>query len=108
VCSSDLDELLKPGDTLTMGEVTWNVLDTSGHTKGGLSFYCPQESVVMTGDALFCGSIGRSDIPDGDGELLIENIRNNLMTLPDNTRVLPGHGPETTIGAEKRSNPFLQ
>ena len=107
IVSPPADEILNPGDTLKMGEFTWNVLDTSGHTKGGVSFYCPEESVVITGDALFFGSIGRSDIPGGDGERLLENIRNNLMTLPDDTRVLPGHGPETTIGAEKRSNPFI-
>ena len=99
IVSPPADEILNPGDTLKMGEFTWNVLDTSGHTKGGVSFYCPEESVVMTGDALFNGSIGRSDIPGGDGKRLIDNIRNNLMTLPDETRVLPGHGPETTIGA---------
>ena len=107
IVSPPADEILNPGDTLKMGEFTWNVLDTSGHTKGGVSFYCPEKAVVMTGDALFNGSIGRSDIPGGDGKRLIENIRNNLMTLPDETRVLPGHGPETTIGAEKRNNPFI-
>lgn len=107
IVSPHADEIINPGDTLELGEFTWNVLDTSGHTKGGISFYCPQESVVMSGDALFFGSIGRTDIPDGDTAQLLDNIRKNLMTLPDDTRVLPGHGPETTIGAEKRNNPFI-
>lgn len=99
--------LLNPGDELAMDEWTWSVLDTSGHTPGGVSYYCPPAGVVVTGDALFRGSIGRTDIPDGDGERLIDNIRENLLTLPGQTRVLPGHGSETTIAAETQGNPFL-
>ncbi|MCK5113832.1 MAG: MBL fold metallo-hydrolase [Phycisphaerae bacterium] len=107
IVSPPADVLINPGDTFEMGGSEWKVLDTAGHTPGGVSFYCPQAGVVFTGDALFCGSIGRSDIPNGNSTLLLENIRNNLMTLPDDTRVLPGHGPETTIGEERRSNPFI-
>ena len=103
----DPDELLTPGEVLHMGSLEWVVLDTSGHTPGGLSFYCPAEGVVFCGDALFAGSIGRTDIPRGDHERLIENIRRNLMSLPDETRAYPGHGPETTIDRERKSNPYL-
>ena len=103
----DPDELLAPGEVLHMGPLAWEVLDTSGHTPGGLSFYCPEEGVVFCGDALFADSIGRTDIPRGDHERLIENIRRNLLSLPDETRVYPGHGPETTIGRERKSNPYL-
>lgn len=102
------DELINPGDEIPFGDIIWKVLDTAGHTPGGVSFYCPQEGVVITGDALFASSIGRSDIPGGDGELLVANIRKNLLPLPDDTRVYPGHGPETTIAAERKTNPYLQ
>ncbi len=102
------DVLINPGDELKLGEFVWQVLDTAGHTAGGVSFYCEQASVVITGDALFAGSIGRSDIPGGDGLLLVDNIRKNLLTLPDDTRVYPGHGPATTIAAERKNNPFLR
>ncbi len=103
----DPDELLAPGQILHMGMLDWEVLDTSGHTQGGLSFHCPAEGVVFCGDALFAESVGRTDIPCGDHERLIENIRRNLLSLPDETRVFPGHGPATTIGRERKNNPFL-
>lgn len=90
-----------------MGALVWRVLDTSGHTPGGVSFYCEQESVVITGDALFERSIGRTDLPGSDRDRLLSNIRRHLLGLPANTRVLPGHGPATTIGVEKLENPFL-
>jgi glyoxylase-like metal-dependent hydrolase (beta-lactamase superfamily II) len=102
------DDLLQPGQELMLGDLAWKILDTSGHTPGSVSYYCPSEKVVLTGDALFAGSVGRTDLPDGSGERLVENIRRNLLSLPDDTRVLPGHGPETTIGAERRENPYLR
>lgn len=101
------DELLMPGQTLTLGNSLWQVLDTSGHTEAGVSFYCASEDVVITGDALFAGSIGRTDIPGGDTQKLVFNIRENLLSLPGKTRVFSGHGPETTIAAEQHSNPYL-
>jgi len=101
------DELIRPGLTLYCGDSAWQVLDTSGHTPGGVSFYCADAAVVLTGDSLFAGSVGRTDIPDANEERLLKNIRENLLALPANTRVLPGHGGETTIGRQKRSNPFL-
>jgi hydroxyacylglutathione hydrolase len=99
-------ELLRPGQTLQMDDLAWQVLDTSGHTPGGMSYYCPAEGVVFTGDSLFAGSIGRTDIPNGDGDRLLDNIRRHLLKLPDETRIYPGHGPATTIGREKQTNPF--
>jgi len=108
ISSPEAEEILRPGDELNFGPLTWQVLDTAGHTPGGVSFYCPSAGVVLTGDALFSGSIGRTDIPNGDAELLLENIRKNLLTLPGETRVYPGHGPATTIAAELANNPYLQ
>ncbi|MFP4140065.1 MAG: MBL fold metallo-hydrolase [Planctomycetota bacterium] len=102
------DRLVNPGDTLEAGGVSWNVLDTAGHTPGGVSFYAPEHAVVLTGDALFAGSVGRTDLPQADTEQLITSIGAALLTLPGDTRVLPGHGNETTIAREKASNPFLQ
>jgi glyoxylase-like metal-dependent hydrolase (beta-lactamase superfamily II) len=101
------DELFHPGDTLTLGELAWQVLDTSGHTPGGVSLHCAAERIVITGDALFAGSVGRSDIPGADGARLVRNIWEQLLTLPDDTRVLAGHGGETTIGRERASNYYL-
>ena len=102
------DQQVRPGDTVSMGEWAWQVLDTSGHTSGGVSYYCAEAGLAIVGDALFAGSIGRSDIPGGDGARLIANIRDHLLCLPDDTRVLPGHGPETDIGTERQTNPFLR
>ena len=90
-----------------MGAVTWRVLEVPGHTPGGLCFYCPAASVVITGDTLFAAGIGRADLPGGDPHRLVESIRTVLLALPEETRVLPGHGPPTTIGAERESNPYL-
>jgi glyoxylase-like metal-dependent hydrolase (beta-lactamase superfamily II) len=101
------DELIHPGDLLTCGESVWQILDTSGHTPGGVSFYCEKSSAAIVGDALFAGSIGRCDLPGGDMARLAANIRKSLLTLPPETRVLPGHGEETTVGREKLSNPYL-
>lgn len=101
------DELIQLGDVLTCGRSVWRVLDTSGHTPGGVSFYCEESGAAIVGDALFAGSIGRCDLPGGDLPRLLANIRKNLLPLPPETRVLPGHGEETTVGREKQSNPYL-
>ena len=108
VTAPQADEMIQPEQTLELGDSSWKVLDTSGHTRGGVSFYCARSSVVIVGDALFANSIGRTDIPGASSDRLIDNIKNNLLTLPDETRVLPGHGPETTIGTEKQINPFVR
>jgi glyoxylase-like metal-dependent hydrolase (beta-lactamase superfamily II) len=98
---------LPHGATLELDGTAWNVLDVSGHSPGGRALYCAEHKVVIVGDALFAGSIGRTDFPSSNGPQLMRNIRMNLMSLPDDTRVLSGHGPETTIGRERRTNPFV-
>jgi hydroxyacylglutathione hydrolase len=98
---------LSPGDELTLDGTSWRVLDVSGHSPGGRALYGASLGLAFVGDALFQGSVGRVDFPHSDGPRLLRNIREQLLTLPDETRVLSGHGPETTIGRERRSNPFL-
>jgi glyoxylase-like metal-dependent hydrolase (beta-lactamase superfamily II) len=94
--------------SLELGGIEIKVLDTSGHTRGGVSYYLPGEAVVFTGDALFAGSIGRTDIPGGSASRLLRNIRDNLLGLDKITRVFPGHGPATSVEQEARSNPFFR
>lgn len=101
------DAFVKEGDHITEGAIDLEVLETPGHTPGGLSFYDKKEGLVFTGDTLFQGSVGRTDFPGGSMTTLLTSIRSELFTLPDTTHVLPGHGEPTTIGAEKRTNPFL-
>jgi glyoxylase-like metal-dependent hydrolase (beta-lactamase superfamily II) len=84
------------------------VIHTPGHTPGSICLLFPQQHLLLAGDTLFAGSIGRTDLPGGDGRQILRSLRDRLMVLADTTRVLPGHGPETTIGEEKQSNPFLQ
>jgi hydroxyacylglutathione hydrolase len=98
---------LPPGETLALDGSRWEIRDTSGHSPGGRSFYCSEAGIVFVGDALFAGSVGRVDFPHSDGDRLIRNIHEQLMTLPDETRVISGHGPETTIGRERTTNPFI-
>lgn len=98
---------LQPGETLDLDGSRWEILDTSGHSPGGRSLYCRELGIAFVGDALFAGSVGRVDFPHSDGDRLIRNIREQLMTLPDETRILSGHGPETTVGRERRTNPFI-
>jgi len=107
VRAPEADVLVSPGETLTVGDSQWLVLDTAGHTPGGVSYYCQAAGAVLVGDALFAGSIGRTDLPGADTEQLLGNIARSLLSLPPETAVLPGHGPATTIGAEIASNPFL-
>ena len=105
VSSPPADRYVKHGDTITAGEVSLKVLHTPGHTPGGISLL--EQGMVFTGDALFAGSIGRTDFPGGDLTTLLRSIKTNLMTLPDDTKVFSGHGPASTIGDERRDNPFL-
>ncbi len=100
------DILLKDGDSLDAGNLHFSVIHTPGHTQGGICLLI--DGVLFSGDTLFNSSVGRSDMPGGNGGQLIKAIFARLLTLPDETVVLPGHGPETTIGAERRSNPFLR
>lgn len=101
------DELLAEGQVLEIGRVAVHVLFTPGHAPGHVSFYLPDHGVVFAGDVLFQQGIGRTDLPGGDMGLLLRSIREKLLPLPEETQVLPGHGPATTIGQEKRGNPFL-
>ncbi len=98
------DQTVQDGDTLQFGEITLTVLHTPGHTPGGISLHT--DGMVFVGDTLFAGSIGRTDFPGGDFDTLISSIRNKLYPLGDRVIVYTGHGPETTIGREKRFNPF--
>ena len=92
---------------ITFGSHTFSVLPTPGHTPGGISFYCKKENVVFTGDSIFRHSIGRTDFPYGDEELLLCKLKENIMTLPEDTKILPGHGHPTSVGEEERENPFF-
>ncbi|AJG98360.1 MBL fold metallo-hydrolase [Clostridium beijerinckii] len=96
---------LKEGDTVSLGNNIIKVIETAGHTAGGICFLVNDE--LFTGDTLFQGSIGRSDFPGGNGAQLIKNIKEKLLPLGDSVKVYPGHGPASTIGYEKRNNPFL-
>lgn len=98
------DLMVKDGDEIKFGEITLKVIHTPGHSPGGISLY--SDGIVFVGDTLFAGSIGRTDFPGGDFDTLISSIRKKLFVLGDDVRVLAGHGPETTIGAEKKYNPF--
>jgi hydroxyacylglutathione hydrolase len=97
-------------DALTIGLATMpaQVLHTPGHTPGSICLLFPDQHLLLAGDTLFAGSIGRTDLPGGDRQQILRSLRDRLLVLPDTTRVLPGHGPETTIGEERHSNPFLQ
>lgn len=99
---------LKDGDVITFGESSLKVFYTPGHSRGGVIFYNEKEGYVLSGDSLFAGSIGRTDLPGGDYDDLMESIRTKIMVLPPETKVYPGHGPETTIAAEAANNPFLR
>lgn len=101
------DGSLSDGDEIEIGQLRAKVLTTPGHSPGGVSFYFEEQGKVFVGDTLFQGSIGRTDLPGGSLEELMKNIYDRLLVLPDDTQVLCGHGPATTIGVEKRSNPFV-
>lgn len=100
------DLLLRQGDELTCGELKLRVLHTPGHTPGSICLLAPG-GVLLTGDTLFAGSVGRTDFPGGDLATLLSSIEQQLLTLPDETRVYPGHGEPTSVGEERRGNPFL-
>lgn len=98
---------LPVGMVLELESTQWVVGDVSGHSPGGRSLYCAEQALVIVGDGLFAGSVGRVDFPHSDAGKFLSNLRSTLMALPDDTRVLSGHGPETTIGTERVSNPFI-
>lgn len=98
---------LKEGDKLLMDEDELEVIEAPGHSPGSICFYCRKQSFIISGDVLFKRSIGRTDLPLGDHQTLLKSIRSKLLILPAETIVYSGHGPSTTIGEEKRENPFL-
>ncbi|EDL63555.1 MBL fold metallo-hydrolase [Bacillus sp. SG-1] len=101
------DYILTNEKTLSVGDFTFDLYETPGHSPGSISYYYPEEQVVFSGDTLFMGSIGRTDLPGGHHDELLKSIHDHLLNLPEDTIVLSGHGPETTIGNEMDSNPFL-
>jgi len=106
VTSPTADRTLREGDIIHVGRIKLVVLHTPGHSKGGISLL--GENFVFAGDTLFAGSIGRTDFPGASFEEIMQSIKTKLMTLPDRFKVYPGHGPSTTVGEEKKYNPFLQ
>lgn len=102
------DAPLIDGQKVSIDGLEGVILHTPGHTQGSLCLYLPEHSLLIAGDTLFAGSIGRTDLPGGDGRQIIRSIHDRLLTLPDEIRVIPGHGPSTTIGDERENNPFIQ
>jgi hydroxyacylglutathione hydrolase len=100
--------LIHDGDKIKFGKTTLHVLLTPGHSPGSISFYNEQDGYVVAGDVLFYRSVGRYDLPGADGQVLFRSITTRLMTLPDDVKVYAGHGPDTTIGSERRHNPFMK
>lgn len=107
VVAPEATQLLQHGEKLELNGVVFDIRHTPGHSPGGISLIQADNDVAIVGDTLFAGSIGRFDFPTSDGPRLMQSIAEQLMTLPDKTRVLPGHGPETTIGQERVTNPYL-
>jgi hydroxyacylglutathione hydrolase len=102
------DEPLNDGQRVGLANYPAQIIHTPGHTQGSICLYFAPLKMILAGDTLFAGSIGRTDLPGGNPEQIIDSIHSRLLTLPDDTKVVPGHGPTTTIGAERKTNPFLQ
>jgi hydroxyacylglutathione hydrolase len=103
-----VDEAIGQGRVLKIGEISSSVIHTPGHTEGSICVYFPTEKKLIAGDTLFAGSIGRTDLPGGSMDKIMRSLHNQVLALPDETEVVPGHGPVTTIGEERETNPFLQ
>jgi hydroxyacylglutathione hydrolase len=101
------DDSLEDGRIIAIAGLSGSILHTPGHTQGSVCLHLPEKNLLLAGDTLFAGSVGRTDLPGGDGLMLIRSIQEKLLPLPDWTVVVPGHGPKTTIGAERETNPFL-
>jgi len=104
----DIDHSVKQADIIKAGSLTASVIETPGHTEGSICLYFPAENKLIAGDTLFAGSIGRTDLPGGSFDKIIRSLHEKLLALRDETVVIPGHGPVTTIGVERESNPFLK
>lgn len=107
VSSPEPDMFLKDGDKIMVGNLMVTVMHTPGHTEGGISLFSDQGKILFTGDTIFAGSIGRTDLPGGSYKDLMASIKDKILPLGDNVRLFPGHGTETTIGREKKFNQFL-
>jgi glyoxylase-like metal-dependent hydrolase (beta-lactamase superfamily II) len=105
---TEIDVSAREGDTVTLGPAQFHILYTPGHTQGSISLWIPAEEKLVAGDTLFMDSIGRTDLPGGDYQQILRSIHGKLLPLDDRTIVIPGHGPNTTIGRERVRNPFLQ
>jgi hydroxyacylglutathione hydrolase len=103
----EIDRSITTGDTIAAGSHSAQILHTPGHTEGSICLYFPAEQKLIAGDTLFAGSIGRTDLPGGDTQKIMRSLHNTVLSLPDETVVIPGHGQLTTIGEERESNPFL-
>lgn len=103
----EIDQSVGSGDLVQTGSLAAQVLHTPGHTEGSICLYFPAEKTLIAGDTLFAGSIGRTDLPGGSYEKIIHSLHDQILALPDDTAVVPGHGPLTNIGQERDSNPFL-
>jgi glyoxylase-like metal-dependent hydrolase (beta-lactamase superfamily II) len=104
----DIDHSIGELDKVQAGPLVAQVMHTPGHTEGSVCLYFPAQQKLIAGDTLFAGSIGRTDLPGGSFEKIISSLHEKVLSLPDDTVVIPGHGPLTTIGEERESNPFLQ
>jgi hydroxyacylglutathione hydrolase len=102
------DDTLEDGKIISIAGLAGSILHTPGHTEGSVCLYLPDETLLLAGDTLFAGSVGRTDLPGGNTRKLLTSIHERLLTLPDEIIVVPGHGPSTTIGLERSENPFLQ
>jgi len=105
---TEIDVNAREGEKLVLGPAEFHILDTPGHTQGSISILIPAENKLVAGDTLFQGSIGRTDLPGGNSRQILRSIHDKLLPLDDAVVVIPGHGPNTTIGRERKSNPFLQ
>ncbi len=101
------DKLIGEGDKLPVGKLELLVLETPGHSPGSVSLVLEGEGLILVGDLVFQGSVGRTDLPGGSTETLVRSVHEKIFVYPDSTRLYPGHGPETTVGVERRTNPFL-
>ena len=104
----EVDVPLNEGDVISVGNYKIDVLQVPGHSQGSIILYCKEANVAIVGDVLFRGSIGRTDLPGGNHQQLIDGIKAKLLKLPDDTMILPGHGPATTIKSKKAANPYLK
>jgi len=103
----EIDRSVTSGETVTAGSLNASILHTPGHTEGSICLYFPAESKLIAGDTLFAGSIGRTDLPGGSMQKILRSLHDTVLALPEETVVVPGHGPLTTIGEERETNPFL-